>query len=177
LGYVHFERVGPRTFTSTSTLDTGSLSSSFTFFRTLDSSPRVDRGRRFGPGIRTLTLTVSNVFATSPSFLFSFFVYCNITAIISFSVCSCVFYSFFSLLSFSSVRFSICDTPVLSNRWSFKNQVPGCQLANSSWTLGRDYKGVVVVLCCTIRSEQRKVGARHSSMQRVIRSLVIGLPT
>ena len=80
--------------------------------------------------------------------LFPFFVYYNSTVIISFSVCSCVcgFSSFFSLqvLSFSAVRFSICDTPVLSNRRSFKNQVPGCQLASSSWTLQRRCRRAVL---------------------------------
>jgi hypothetical protein len=170
LEYVHLERVGPRTFAFTSTLNTGPLSSSFT----LDSSPRVDRGRGIGPGVRTLTLTVSAVFATSP--LFSFFC----TIILVYLLASQrvrIHSSFFSLLSFSSVQFSICDTPVLSNRWSFKSQVLGHQLANSGWTLGRDYKGVVV-LCCTIRIEQGKVGTRHCfhTMGRVIWSLEIGVP-
>lgn len=50
LGYVHFERLGPRT----STFDTGSLSSSFTFFCTFESSPRIDHGRRDRSGVRTL---------------------------------------------------------------------------------------------------------------------------
>ena len=131
MGYVHFERVGPRTFTCTYTCtpDTGSSSS---FFCTFDSSLRFDRGRRVGPGVRTLTLTVSAIWATSP--FFSLFCvpqyYCSYYILSVLVWCS--FSSPLSFLSFSSVRFSICDTLMLSNRWPFKNQALGCQLANSS---------------------------------------------
>jgi hypothetical protein len=98
LEYVHFERVGHRTFTSTSTLNAGSLSSSSTFFCTFGSSPRIDRGRRVGPGVRTLKLTVSAIFATST--FFSIFVHYNSTVIISFSVCSYVWFFFVLFSSF-----------------------------------------------------------------------------
>jgi hypothetical protein len=145
LGDVHFERVGPRTFTftSTSTLDPGSLASSFTFFCTFDSSPRVDHGR-VGSGVRTLKLTVSAVFVVFPFFLCSIIL---LYLLASSCVRVCSFSSFFLSRRFGS-QFVI----PLPNRRSFKNQVLGCQLANSDWTLGRDYKGVVL-LCCTIRSE------------------------
>jgi len=165
LGYVHFERVrtGTSQPQSTSTLDTDTDTdtSSLTFFCTLDTSPSVDRGRRLGPEVRTMTLIGNAVLSPFP-----LFVYYNTTIFINFSSCFvCVVCLFVTTILFLPVvQTSIRDTPLLLNRRSFKNQVPNCQLANNGWTLGMDYKGVDVVLCCTIRSGQGKRAA--ASMQR-----------
>jgi len=149
LGYVHFERVGPRTFTFTSTLDTGSLSSSFTFFRTLDSSPRVDRGRRFGPGIRTLTLTVSNVFATSPSFFF-LFLYTVISLQLLASHCVRVFF-IRSFLFFRSRRFGSQFVIPLCCRIASPSRIK-CRAVNWQIVVGH-LGGITKALssCCAVR--------------------------
>jgi hypothetical protein len=145
LGYVHFERVGPRTSTFD---DTGSLSSSFTFFYTFESPPCVDHGRRVRSGVRTLKQTVSAVFAT----LFFFFFLCVVYIILLYLLASpCVRVCSFSSFFFRSRRFGSQFVIPLYSRTAGPSRIK-CRATN--WRMVAGHLGGITkaLSCCTIRS-------------------------